>query len=502
MKKILLCCLLSLWACAGLAQTLTPEQALALAAHKPDEGSKASIYTGQPVIYMDKPQRPKRAAPEKPGIPTITIQPIFGKPVKADFVPQTTDWRAVVQVVDKDTLILDEKIQFINTDADFRLTRTLPKRAGESIEVINASIGSLPVVRHIRQTQSPDKLTAAYPAPLAPGIYAVRFTYRIKNAVAADGRLAHIGQSLTGFDWPQPITQFSALVLFPGATKVFENTLTFGANKVLIPQAFSANKDDRGNVAYTAARVLPAFADVQANITFDPSALPDAPLESRLLDSLDMLAFLVILLVLCGYMALYGWTELYPKPRGDMLRQLTRLHPLFLLQTAQGSLLKTDFGPLLAFYRKSKRRAYLTRAVAGLTRRRIARYAIQAVWSAATYLRFMYEIIIGEALILALGFWTAQVLGIAIPARLMGILIVIAVILNAAVYHFCVKTHAKARIQSWRQTLLNDSFCANLSAKSAGVFYPYVFVLTLGAAWIQSIRTRNKNAGAILSLIQ
>lgn len=505
MKQFFLClCVLLLEAGIGIAQTLTPEQALALSAHKPDTGAKVSIYDGQPIIYMDKPTRPPqptRSAPKKSNIPTLTIQPIFGKPIQADFVPQTTDWRAIVRVIDRDTLILNEQIQFINTDPQFQLSRSFPKRAGGSMELIRASVGAVPVIQHMRQIQTPDAFKTEYPKPLAPGVYSFQFTYLIKNAIAADGKLAHVGQSLTGFDWPQPIVRFSAVVLFPDMTKVFDNQLTFGANKAFIPQAFKANKDDRGNVTYTATRVLPAFADVQTDVTFDPSALPAASLENRLLDNLDIVSFLIILLVLCGYMAIYGWTELYPKPRNNALQNLTRLHPFFFLQIAKHSILETDFAPLLTFYRKSGRRAYGTRAVIWLTRRRFVRYAMQALWMGLTCLRFMYEIILGEALILALGFFTAEKIGVSISAGLMMILILIAVILNAAVYQFCVKARVRAHIQFLRQTLLNDSFCQNLSVKSAMVFYPYVFVLTFKDAWIQSIRKHNKNAGAILSFI-
>lgn len=294
------------------AQIPTPETLLDI--NNPDlvKSNTTTVFTGTPAILIEPPQR-KQEPQVNPAdlVPLlelsqqareIPIKTLFGHDRTAPYLDHTTDFVVFVQVLDENTIQIEEQIQFINTKPDQKFKRILSKKITDKngkeinldIEPVAFYRDSLPVSLSV--SNNTDNLTVAYPKTLPTGINRFTIRYLVKGAIFQNKSLAELTLPLSGTDWPLITERFSAVLMMPQKAEFYTKELTFGTNNQQIPDNYMAQTDIKGNTVYQLTRPLPAFADVRLHTVFDAKNLPQ-PEKVLSNSTISLLAYFGILAV-------------------------------------------------------------------------------------------------------------------------------------------------------------------------------------------------------------
>lgn len=297
------------------AQITNPETLLDI--NNPDltQSSTTKTFTGTPAILIEPSQRtqepkinpadlvPLLALSNKPT--EIPIKTLFGHDRTAPYLDHTTDFVVFVQVLDDNTIQIEEQIQFINTKPDQKFKRILSKRITDKngkeinldIEPVAFYRDNLPVSLSV--SNNTDNLTVAYPKTLPTGINRFTIRYLVKGAIFQNKSMADITLPLSGINWPLITERFSAVLMMPQQTEFYTKELTFGTNNQQISDNYTTQTDIKGNTVYQLTRPLPAFADVRLHTIFDAKNLPkpDRTLSNT---TLSLLAYFGILAFYAG----------------------------------------------------------------------------------------------------------------------------------------------------------------------------------------------------------
>ena len=294
------------------SQTTNPETLLDI--NNPDltQTSTTKTFTGTPAILIEPPQRAQEPQINPADlVPLLTlsnksteipIKTLFGHNRTAPYLDHTTDFVVFVQVLDDNTIQIEEQIQFINTKSNQKFKRTLSKKItnknGEEIlfyiEPVAFYRDNLPISLAIQNDEN--NLMMEYPKTLPTGINRFTIRYLVKGAIFQNKSLAEITLPLSGINWPLITERFSIVLMLPQKSDFYVNELLFGANNQEIPEQFTVQTDIKGNVIYQLTRPLPAFADVRLHTVFDAKNLPQP--EKTLSNSvLSLLAYFGILSV-------------------------------------------------------------------------------------------------------------------------------------------------------------------------------------------------------------
>ena len=303
------------------AQMESPETLLDI--NNPDlvKTESTTTFTGIPAILIE-PSQKKQAPQINPAdlVPLlklsqtpkeIEIKTLFGHDRTAPYLDHTTDFVILLQILDNQTLQVEEQIQFINTQKDKKFQRIFSKEISDKngkkialeIEPVSVYRDNNAIKPEI--TESTDNLTLTYPKTLPTGPNRFTIRYLIKGAIYQDRSLAEITLPLSGTNWPLVTERFSVVVSPFQKSNFYTNELTFGTNNQQIADYFTVKTDIKGNTVYQLTRPLPAYADVRLHTVLDAKHLPKA--EKSLSDKFIILfiyfgilmAYVILSVIVC-----------------------------------------------------------------------------------------------------------------------------------------------------------------------------------------------------------
>ncbi len=463
-----------------------------------------TVYSGQPFVYIDKTvEEPvKKTAPEMPEPlslqhPDFNITTPFGHKTTAAFIDHTTDFDIIVQVIDADTLLVEERIQFVTTkpttfERHIPLTLTNIKNARPlNVTVIDVKRGNTSIQPDISRNET--ALTLSDKTPVQAGVHAYLVRYMVKHALMEQDGSTRLVFSLTGTGWPYPTERFGALVLFPAQTSVFEKNVVFGTNNVAIVDTFTAQTDDKGNTSFRLKRPLPAGADVKIMVFFDGTQLPQ-PLEADFIQRFpDWFVFTLILGAQIFYIVLSAFLFKMKKKERKPLKFLTSW-PLNVLRFATRRPISTDWLNKMALYAKeTKRFQRSTGVLQTLVKYRLTRPIARLI--APIYIGFKY--LTTQIVLIAIFGFLAADNAILLSGGQYGLLISGAVLMTVWIVSKGALPHVRRNIAAAESVLLTDDFGLGLSKKASKTlflqYYPYLLATGKENIWRQNQKQYNND---------
>ncbi|MBE6446346.1 MAG: hypothetical protein E7021_02985 [Alphaproteobacteria bacterium] len=299
--------------------------------------NEAKVYSGgsfvyiqgisdkpQPKTWMDKakirlfgsmdiPQRPD--APQLNATPSfdnqqkeigIPVNSFFGKSKEVKYIPHTSDWNFIIQLMDGQNIYVQEHLQFLTTQ-DTPIVRSWPIDS-KHFFLISAKINGQNIKPFLEKTSDLTSLKL----PLTPkGIHKIILEYVLYNPKNSPEILL----PLTASDWSLVVDNMSGIIL--ANQNLLENIkFLFGQNKLEIPSNFNIQTDDKGNTFFQNNHIIPAFAQIYLSAKNVNPQNEDNALNNLSPFSLFLISFIIML---C-YFSLSGY-EIHAR---SLLYQLKR----------------------------------------------------------------------------------------------------------------------------------------------------------------------------------
>ena len=288
--------------------------------------NQAKDYTGSPLVFIegisDKPQpqnwrdelkiklfgsmESPQKENQKPLPPleqsnvqqAIKINPLFGDEKEVAFVPHTSDWNFIIQILNDEDVLIQEDIQFIKTKDVPVPVRDWPK---QHLTLIEARINGQEIPLKIQEAQDSLRLNFS---ELETGVYRIRLKYLIQGSGIFGKKRATLSFPLTGMGWNLPTDSFNGVVLFP--TKIKDVTAEFllGKNRQEIKEAFETQKDEQGALFFHATHLLPAHSIIQMNLDLGFDSFIKKGFWEKRAASTSFLIFIISLGVIFLYLIL------------------------------------------------------------------------------------------------------------------------------------------------------------------------------------------------------
>ena len=249
-------------------------------------------------LSSDLPQAPVNQ------LETFTFQNPFHQPIEAVFVHHIPSFMVVVQVLDQNTIRVSENVTVMNTDKDLVWSRQIPLPVAARATITEYSQNDQHF--NVKLPAQKGALSFTAPQPMLLGPNQISLTYQIEKPF--DGNQLNL--EITGLDLAWPIEQFKTLFLFPTAQTLQEGKLTFGANRLEIPNIYRQQTDANSPSTYFhIQRVVPPKASIQANLKLDLSQIP----EAQTISWKTIILYLGVFLVLLYWLAFAWWTKHFAK---------------------------------------------------------------------------------------------------------------------------------------------------------------------------------------------
>ncbi|MGN0919994.1 MAG: hypothetical protein ACI4OR_04495 [Alphaproteobacteria bacterium] len=288
--------------------------------------NQAKDYTGSPLVFIegisDVPQ-PKdwkdelkiklfgsmeipQKESQKPLPPlaqsnvqnSLKIVPTFGEEKEVAFVPHTSDWNFIIQILNDEDILIQEDIQFIKTADVLAPVRDWPK---QNLTVIEAQINGQKIPLNLEEYQ--DTLRLNLPE-LETGVYKIRLNYLIQNAGVFGKKNAFIELPLTGMGWNLPTNTLNGIVLFPTKINMVKAEFLLGKNHQEIQGAFETQQDNQGALFFKATHLMPAQSVLQLNLDLAFDSFVKKGFWEKRAGSAPFLIFIVALGVILLYLIL------------------------------------------------------------------------------------------------------------------------------------------------------------------------------------------------------
>lgn len=287
---------------------------------------QAKDYTGSPLVFIegisDKPQ-PKdwkdelkiklfgsmeipKGEIQKPLPPLqakdlqqgIKINPLFGAEKEVLFVPHTTDWSFIIQVLNDEEIVIQEEIQFIKTADIPSPIRSWPK---QDLHLLDVKVNGLDIPLSI--TETGNVLSLNIPE-LEAGVRKIHLAYLIKNAGVFSEKSAQLKLPLTDMGWNLPTDSFNGVILFPNPVQKAVATFLLGKNRQEINGAFDVAQDAMGALFFRATHLMPAHSALQINLNLEYDSFIKISLWDKMMSSTSFVIFIVALMVIFLYLIL------------------------------------------------------------------------------------------------------------------------------------------------------------------------------------------------------
>ena len=484
----------------AIAQTISPETLLDIN-NKQIVGTETSVtYRGGiPAVLIEPTETPTADTEEVtpiPPPPPIPIHTPFGHERTAAFTDHTPDFVFLIQILDGDTIRVEEKIQLVNTQPTAFFQRVLPQTLSTNgntvrntkIELLNVTADNRPMSINVRDVGTALILTGN--KPLSVGIHNVTISYLVHGAIYQNRSVADITLGLTGPAWPLLTERFSVVVLFPRKTEAYQKELLFGSNQVQIPEHFSVQVDENGNSVYQTTHILPAFSDVRLHMIVDAAAIP--PVQIPWLQRIS--STLIATLICLGIMLLYTMASiatLIYKKHQKPLQDMVRLNPI-LWQAAMGKIMtRGQADDLIRWQKQSGGKVWGISQTAKFLQHKGTRVLISAALRLMAFIRFNYEYIIGFTVLIGLTIEYAAYQGISFGTRPTLLLCGIAVVLAILIHRFGVRRDLRNLKNNIQTLLLQTPQGLNLATKTVATYYPYTVCLGFSQEWCRRLRQNN-----------
>ncbi len=309
-----------------------------------DEEKKRLFGTTQ--ITQDKffQSNAKMPAAFKPSaadlLTEITFKTPFGKETNAVFVPHTTDFISMIQVLDEKSIAVEEIIQYIQTENQpFERVLSLPKDeklTSDSFQLIRAIKDGKPFDLNVQITDN--EIILSNDTVLPAGIYQFQIKYIIQSGIDIQNGNGLLNYNITGYKWPLPINRFIVYVSFPAKTTIFNNNLAFGANDVVISNSYTYNEDSHGNSFFQLKNPLPSYAAVKLYQTFRSTIYTDSAFDLFFNKHINLIIVLLIISAVMVYLFVSIIYLRFKKPESDTLKFIQSLRPETLAFATTGTL--------------------------------------------------------------------------------------------------------------------------------------------------------------------
>ena len=248
-----------------------------------------------PKDEIQKPLPPLEQANIQQG---IKINSLFGNEKTVLFVPHTNEWNFIIQILNDETISIQEDILFIKTAEIQDPVRNWSKQELTLLEVKLDNQQISPVL-----DDTDEILTLKLP-PLSAGVHKIHLSYLIKNQGQFSNSSAQITLPLIKTGWNLPINLISGIILFPN--KVNESKLTFllGSNQKEIKGAFESETDKFGALFFRNTHLIPASTAIQLNLnTLFDSFVRKSHWE-KITESDSFMVFIISLIIIIAYLML------------------------------------------------------------------------------------------------------------------------------------------------------------------------------------------------------
>jgi len=214
------------------------------------------------------------------------------------FVPHTSDWNFIIQILNDEDILVQEDIQFIKTKDVSVPVRDWPK---QNLTLIEAQINGQEIPLKLKEVQ--DSLQLNFPE-LETGVYRIHLNYLIQGLGAFGKQRATVSFPLTGMGWNLPTDSFNGVVLFPTKIKEVKAEFLLGKNRQEIKEAFDTQKDEQGALFFRATHLLPAHSVIQMNLDFAFDSFIKKGFWEKRAASTSFLIFIISLGVIFLYLIL------------------------------------------------------------------------------------------------------------------------------------------------------------------------------------------------------
>ena len=466
-------------ACAqGLNELLNPENAENYGA------SRSVVFDGNtPAVLLEAPEEPVVSAPNAAEtVPppvlsqerrTVNLTTPFGHERKAAFVDHTTDRVFFVQVLDDQTVQIEEQVQFVNTQNDGHFTLVLPtgktdNTTAENIHLTGFLLDKQPVP--VMQRQTPVGLELSYRGILPPGVYRFTVRYLLTGSIVRERSVADIVLPLSDATWPLMTERFTVIVSFPKPTKTYTQQALFGINNQDIPDNGRFETDERGNILYQTTHPLPAYASVTLRLLVDAIALPK-PI-SVFSGFLFLGAWLGILV---AYVAACVAEAHLVRPRAPKQKAL-KLNPIL-----WGTITGTVWTPTVREQLQSA-----DQPVPGLSLLQYPRWL-----KVVAFLRWNAEYILGIILLILLSLWGVHSYGLPLPDWGLPVMIGGGIGAVAVIHRWGSKPRLLRLKQAFYHALTQTPGGYNLPQRDIASYYIRATCLGFGAEWLTYLTQNN-----------
>lgn len=462
----------------GLNELLNPENA------ENYGSSRSVVFDGNtPVVLLEAPAETVVPAPNAAeAVPppvlsqerrTIKLMTPFGHERTAAFVDHTTDRVFFVQVLDDQTLQIEEQVQFVNTRNEGHFTLILltgksDNTTAESIRLTGFLLDKKPVP--VIQRQTPAGLELSYRGVLPPGVYRFTVRYLLTGRIVRERSVADILIPLSDATWPLMTERFTVVISFPKSTKTYTQQALFGINNQNIPDNGRFETDERGNILYQTTHPLPAYASVSLRLLVDAAALPGA------MNTSSSLLFLGSWLgVLAAYMAACVAEARLIRPRTPKQKAL-KLNPIL-----WGTVTGTVWTPAVR-----ERLLSVEQPIPGL-----CLLSYPRLLKMISLLRWNAEYIMGVILLIILGLWGVHTYGLVLPGWGLSVMIIAGAGALAVIHRWGSQPRLIRLKQAFYHVLTQTPGGYNLPQREIASYYIRATCLGFGADWLTYLSQNN-----------
>ncbi len=505
MKKFLIFVFVLFCAAGALAQPVDVSNLLDIQNRNKQQ---SSIYNGQPFVLIGEPvkEAPETTSPE-PTTPTVQLPEYkittpFGQNTTAAFIDHTTDYNTIVQVIDKNTVLMEEHIQFVTTQPT-TFKREIPLELKNIKNAVPLTVTWISAKKHgkdihLKTEQTDDAFIVTDTTPLQTGVHRYVLRYMIHGTLLQGDASTRLVLSLTGTKWPYPVERFSTLMLFPDKTSIFEKNILFGTNNVAIKESFETQTDDKGNLSFRLTRPLPANADVKIILFFDGSTLPPAANTTFTQQYPNWFVFILIFGAQIIYISLAALLFKVKKNEAKPMKFFTSW-PLFVLRYATGLPLSAEWIQKLRGYTQQTKRFRKSTALLSLCQKRRPLRLFVSI-TALIFVAFKY-LATQLVLMVSLGLF-AEHIGISLTNIQYIILGLTAIILTLIITKWGALPHLRHNIRQAENMLLKPDFGFGLSKQASKTlflrYYPYLLTVGKGHLWTQNQTEYNDEIGKMI----
>lgn len=510
----LLLCTLPVLAQDKLEELFRPDNPNLINLNEPAE------FKGQPLVYIEGVKAPEKAtndmeelqlkmfgtkkvldatrddlafsdtSPSEPSnqIQNYTFQTPFHQTIQAAFIHHISRFMVIAQILDQNQIVVREYITVMNTDENLVWTRQIP--LAEMTQAVITNYVQNDQVYKINETPQTGTLTFSAPQPLALGPNQISLTYYLNNPNPS----SKLDLEITGAQLAWPIEKFQMMLLFPNNQVLQESKLTFGSNRMDIPEIYTQQADVHSNLYMQIHRIVPPNASIQANLVLDMTKLPEATTS----DTNNELLFLGVTLLILYWAAYAGWTKYFAKPQHPANIKCPKNLILFIIQMSK---LPTEkiWHDLFAFHQdnqisadkiKKQYQHWLQHPDKEEKKAKIQNICLLS-----------YEVILGTILLLTGIIGISFYLDQPFTRPIIWSLAVISILVCILLYLFILKPSQKRKWYKQLSLLSNPSVISGLSTQQICQIYPLFVLAGQGEQWRVLLNQINPKAAQQVHLM-